>query len=255
MQGDKLNIEALTVYQSPYPKVRLGRDGDGGYVIADIPCIYSVLLAGGVGGDVSFERDLVERCRIPSALLFDKEYYGHPEDFDVDAATKTEFLHPSMRFHKKNIARQTSEVTTNLHEELQRYTGIFVKMDIEGSEYEWLEGLDGEHLNSIDQMVIEFHLPHENVGHWAMLSKINRTHLLVHLHPNNFLGLDSYHEVSSVTVPIVFECTYVHKRFSKHLFHNDKPLPTAIDQPNFADRPELKLDWAPFCVAAANRQH
>ena len=48
----------LTVYKCPFPKVRLGRDYDGGYITAEIPDVnYSIILAGGVSDDTSFEED------------------------------------------------------------------------------------------------------------------------------------------------------------------------------------------------------
>jgi hypothetical protein len=43
-----MNPNVLTVYKSPFPKIRLGKDFDGGYIIADIPNVnYSILIAGG----------------------------------------------------------------------------------------------------------------------------------------------------------------------------------------------------------------
>ena len=34
-----MDPQVLTVYKTPFPKIRVGRDGDGGYIIADIPDI------------------------------------------------------------------------------------------------------------------------------------------------------------------------------------------------------------------------
>ena len=51
----------LTVYKSPFPKVRLGKDYDGGYIIVEIPDVkYSILLAGGISYDISFEEDFLK---------------------------------------------------------------------------------------------------------------------------------------------------------------------------------------------------
>ena len=48
-------MEHLRVYQSPYPKIRLGNNNDGGYVICDLSANYDVFLSGGIGNNISFE--------------------------------------------------------------------------------------------------------------------------------------------------------------------------------------------------------
>lgn len=42
-------MEHLRVYQSPYPKIRLGNNNDGGYIICDLSANYDVCLSGGIG--------------------------------------------------------------------------------------------------------------------------------------------------------------------------------------------------------------
>ena len=57
----------LTVYASPFPKMRLGKDNYGGYVVTDIPDInYSLLLSGGIGDDISFEEGFI--AKYPNVL-------------------------------------------------------------------------------------------------------------------------------------------------------------------------------------------
>jgi len=69
----------LTVYDSPFPKVRLGKDYDGGYIIADIPNInYTTLLAGGIDTDISFEEDFVRKYPTMNEVgVFDKLNKNH----------------------------------------------------------------------------------------------------------------------------------------------------------------------------------
>jgi hypothetical protein len=48
-------MKELTVYTSPYNKIRLGKDNDGGYIICDIPNVnYDISLSGGIDKDISF---------------------------------------------------------------------------------------------------------------------------------------------------------------------------------------------------------
>jgi hypothetical protein len=43
-----MNPNVLTVYKCPYSKSRLGKNNDGGYIIANIPDIkYNIMLSGG----------------------------------------------------------------------------------------------------------------------------------------------------------------------------------------------------------------
>jgi hypothetical protein len=49
----------LTVYKSPFKKLRIGKENDGGYIICDIPDIhYDIILSGGIGDDITFEEEL-----------------------------------------------------------------------------------------------------------------------------------------------------------------------------------------------------
>jgi hypothetical protein len=53
------NYHNLTVFESPFAKTRIGKENDGGYIVANIPDIkYSVLLSGGISNDISFENNL-----------------------------------------------------------------------------------------------------------------------------------------------------------------------------------------------------
>ncbi len=78
-----MDPRVLTVYKSPFPKKRIGRDIDGGYVIIDIPNVdYSIILACGIGGDTSFEEDFNNKYPNVKSYLFDDDDDGcmTPED-------------------------------------------------------------------------------------------------------------------------------------------------------------------------------
>uniref|UniRef100_A0A6C0KZR0 Uncharacterized protein n=1 Tax=viral metagenome TaxID=1070528 RepID=A0A6C0KZR0_9ZZZZ len=64
-------MEHLRVYEAPYQKVRLGKDNDGGYIICDIDSNYDILLAGGIGKDISFENELLEKYNELRGVAFD----------------------------------------------------------------------------------------------------------------------------------------------------------------------------------------
>ena len=67
-----MNPSVLTVFKSPFEKKRLGKDNDGGYIIAEIPNIkYTTLLAGGIDDDISFEEDFLKKYAVDNAYAFD----------------------------------------------------------------------------------------------------------------------------------------------------------------------------------------
>ena len=72
-------------------------------------------------------------------------------------------------------------------------------------------------MNNIVQFVIEFHYT-ESLGGLMVLDniklfdKLNETHILVHLHANNN---DKVIEFRDITIPKVFESTYINKKYIK----------------------------------------
>ena len=68
---DSSKLKAFTVYKSKWPKVRLGRDYDGGYAIADIGNPYDYFLSGGIENDTSFEESFLKRYPNLECTAFD----------------------------------------------------------------------------------------------------------------------------------------------------------------------------------------
>ena len=82
----------------------------------------------------------------------------------------------SIKHITKNIRPNNNDLETNLFDIIEEYDDIFLKMDIEGYELEWVQSLTSEQLNKFSQMVIEFH--------WAfhyedVFDKINKRHMSV----------------------------------------------------------------------------
>ena len=236
-----MNPNVLTVYQSPFPKKRIGRWCDGGYVIADIPDFqYDVLIAGGVSDDISFEEDFIR-------------FQGERPEFRVYAFDGTvndlpaSPLRDRFVFTRKNIGHEETADLTNLHSLLEQYAGskVFIKMDIEGGEIPWILSLNESHMNTMDQIVMEFHFPFGQ-DEARVFEKINKTHILVHFHPNN--GCDHLIH-NGVYMPNVFECTYLHKR---HFLNGEAILNTdyipndSVDARNIRWKGEIYMGHPPF---------
>ena len=225
-----MDPRVLTVYKCPYPKKRLGKDYDGGYIIADIPDIkYSLLIAGGIENDISFEEDFVKKYKA-NCIAYDGTIQKLPKE-SVDIV-----------FIKKNIGAENSDKVTNLHEVIDANNNIFGKMDIEGGEIPWINSLNDTQLNKFDQIVMEFHRPF-SATEVSVFDKINKNHMLIHFHANNCCGSRMH---GGVKIPNVFECTYLHKKFFKDSpILNTERIPTSLDMKN-TDKPEIHIDYPPF---------
>lgn len=227
-----MNPSVLTVYKSPFPKIRLGRHNDGGYVIAEIHNItYKTLLAAGIADDISFEEDFIQRYPIVKAFAFDGTINNLPRE------------NSSINFIKKNIDAINTEHSTNLHEIISTNECIFLKMDIEGSEIPWIESLSNEQMNKFEQIVIEFHEPFSE-REIDIFDKINENHFLIHFHGNNYGGVRTHH---NIIIPNVFECTYLHKKYFTGVPElNYKSIPSSLDMKNCPHNDDIYIDYYPF---------
>ena len=224
-----VNLDCIRVFTPTKPKMRIGRDGDGGYVVIDIDDPrYDVLIAGGVCGDISFEDDFLDRWKVP-CYAYDGTIASFPESRN------------QMTYIAKNIGPRETETETNMHNLFDMYERIFVKMDIEGCEYPWFKSLSDAQIEKIQQMVVELHPPHD----FSQLERFAKTHWLVHMHANNYGQLIPIGE--NMFFPTVFECTFIRKQEGEQpLALNTKPFPTEFDRPNTLDRPDYSFTGYPF---------
>lgn len=224
-----MRTDCLTTYTSPHPKIRLGRGGDGGYVILDLPGIkYSCLVGAGIAGDCSFETAFLDR-------------YGDMPAVGVDGTLEGKFpAEPRVTFVPVNVGNQPGE--TMLLEYLQDEENAFLKMDIEWAEWNWLQAIPPPVLARVAQVVLELHAPF----HFGLVRKLAETHKLVHVHANNYIGAAPFLDVGGVQIPQVFETTWVRKDLAGECRLNTDPIPGPCDMPNNPNAPDILITWPPF---------
>ena len=216
-------IELLTVYNIAGVELsRYGWDYDGGYLVANIGG-YDCILCCGIGTDVSFEQDIAKQFPNTHLHLFDNSIDILPKEV------------PGAVFHKEII-----DGSNILQSHLIYNRDLFIKMDIEGSETEWVKSLTNSELLHIKQLVIEIHGIARNAD---LLKRLNETMILVHAHPNNYGGVEM---VDSVPVPAALELTYVRRVAGQDIKPNDRPLPLPIDMINNPYKPDLNINFKPF---------
>jgi hypothetical protein len=229
-----MDPRVLTVYKSPFPKKRLGKLYDGGYVIVDIPNVsYSLLLSGGIENDISFEEEFVYQYNV-KCIAFDGTISKLPK------------VNNSIEFINKNIGFENTDRVTNLHEWIDETDNIFIKMDIEGCEVDWIRSLSDDQLKKFNQIVIEFHNPFSKKED-EMFNKLNKNHVLIHFHGNNCCGVISH---KHTIIPKIFECTYINKKyFTNTLELNMDLIPSDLDMRNLAYHDDILIEHPPFVAS------
>jgi hypothetical protein len=235
--GDFLrNISQVIQLTQPHitkmPLIRIGKNGDGGYVIA--PVVESKLCLNlGVGFEVSADLDLIGR------------------DFKIYAFDGT-VPNPlpeasSYTFIQKNIGYTDSEDTiTNLQEIFNAYPDLnhldLVLLDIEGHEYRVLRE-ELEFITKAKQIVVEFHglelLADFDFAEDFIktLNELSKTHMPIHAHANNSGG---ELPLGGASWPTILEVTFLLKEFCTENV-NYGPFPGTLDYPNVDLRPDINL--------------
>lgn len=233
-------MDCLTVYKPLNKKVRIGNKYDGGYVIVDEIGDYDLFLSGGINNDISFEVDFLNKYRNLNCIAFD----GTIKDIPAHS------LGEKLQFIRKNIGFEESSSITNLHSYLDTHSNVFMKMDIEGGEYPFIASLSDQQLQNIKQLVIEFH----NAKNLFILSRLAKTHWLVHIHGNNCVSGKGI-LYGNIFVPCIFECTYVRKDIYSNLEQNSDPIPNPlVDNPNIPRKGEIYLNMLPYTTHTVKNQ-
>lgn len=241
-----LNLDFLQIYKTEHQKIRIGDDKDGGYVIID-GFDYDLLLSCGISNDTSFENNFLNIHKNTTCYAFDGTIDNLPSDTNKNVV-----------FIKKNISKDNNEKETNMFEIINNNENIFLKMDIETWEYDWLNIIDEKILNKFKQIVIEFHFPFtysedifkkfsypmDVTSKLECLQKLSKTHYLVHLHGNNNCGTINY---ENLILPNVFECTYLRKDLCNKCDLTNEKIPNLLlDKPNIINKPDIELSGYPF---------
>ncbi len=212
------------------PMVRVGHMGDGGYVMADCFTRMRAAFSFGIGGDVSWDRDIARR----SITVYQYD----------DSIEAPPVVHHGCVFHKKSIGAERKATCESITSVLQTYgapgDANILKMDIEGSEWDVFDAATTNDLKRFSQIVCEFH-DFERIANprWYQralrcMTKLRSLFEVVHVHGNNHAHVGLF---ANVAFPVVLEVTFLTK--SGHTFVANKQIfPTSLDaanEPGFAD--------------------
>ena len=217
--------------------VRIGGNGDGGYLVPDDLIGIQTCFSPGVSFAAYFENELAGRGI--------KSYMA---DFSVE---KTPITNDFFSFEKIFIGFENQPHFINLDNWVQKNARagdneMILQMDIEGGEYNVLIESSSELLKRFRIIIIEFHdmdSLFDPIGFQLISScfyKLLKDFEIVHIHPNNF-----YKNVShkGFEIPPLLEFTFLRKdRINNTSFATS--FPHELDKKNVAENPDIAL---PVC--------
>jgi hypothetical protein len=230
-------LESLWPIDPGIELIRLGPDGDGGYLLPDDLGGIRNAFSPGVSTESGFEAALAERG-----------VTVYLADYSVDGPA---VRHSRFVFDKRFVGCVTDERFITLDDWHAAKLGddasdLVLQMDIEGAEYETLLAASPSLLGRFRIMVIEFHwLPQLwNAPFFAlaarMFAKLLATHAVVHIHPNNCCGSV---KSAGLEIPRIAEFTLLRRdRLRATRYRTQFPHP--LDRPNVAKAPlDLPSCW------------
>ena len=226
-------LESLWPIDTKTMLIRLGSDGDGGYLVPDDLVGIEACFSPGVSTVSNFEKD----CAALGMKVFLAD-----GSVDIPAAK-----HDLFTFRKQFIGAITNDQFLTLDEWVSSSlpgtdSDLLLQMDIEGHEWVTLLAAPTQLMTRFRILVVEFH----NLDQlWSKpffrlvqpaIEKILKTHSCVHIHPNNSSG---DFEKSGVNLPPTMEFTFLrHDRISCKSHRSNFPHP--LDRDN-TERASISL--------------
>jgi hypothetical protein len=223
----------------PMNLVRIGGPWDGGYLVPEEAARSAdVLISYGIHFDWEFEESF-QRISRAKVFAYDKSTSGLLEQAEEQAQLRFKrFFDGENAFFKAAYIGNGEDGTVTVYDSLRGHEGsrVFLKFDIEGSEY--IPGVFDQLCRlprNVIGVVAEFHDLHENIDKARRLIEENEL-TIVHIHANNNGG------VSRGLMPNLIEVTLVRDGFFKPSGNRPRyPLPE--DKPCIPLKTELSLKF------------
>jgi hypothetical protein len=222
-------VKKIFIHDLGYDLIRIGSNGDGGYLVPNILKQISYCFSPGVGGIVDFENDLQKRGI--KCFLADSSVENPSNKIE-----KYNFIKKNINlFNDANNITLESWINQKLEEnkkKIEKTNNLMLQMDIEGDEVPILLDVKEQIIKKFKIMIIEFH-DFEYIGnkfslkiYQQLFKKILKNFDIAHIHPNNCCG---FIKIFKYKIPNVMEITFLRKDISKFKKKIKKKLPHALD--------------------------
>ncbi|MGR3279542.1 FkbM family methyltransferase [Acaryochloris marina NIES-2412] len=245
-------ISIMKPKPSPYPLIRIGGGGDGGYLLPNDLTSVKACFSPGVNNKKTFEDELVALYGI----------HCHMCDKSSDSSKFKTPLKPEMQtFKQKWLDINGASDSISLEEWIDQLCpnnvdDLVLQMDIEGAEYRNLLEISDQVLRRFRIIVIEFHRLRGVMNSRILdrvispvFKKIDKDFLSVHAHPNNCCG-DFLIQETGINLPNIIELTFL--RRDRFKVERDKKMfpifiPHPLDVVNVRRRAPsfLNKSWLP----------
>lgn len=229
------NFMALLKPQNVFQeKIRLGPPEDGGYVIPEsVLQKCSALMTYGVGNETRYEEEFFKLYKKPT-YLFDHTT-GH-----------SEWERDGLKFKPQGLGYQENckEWYEN-YQELGIEGDVFLKIDIEGYEYEYFNLTDVSKMKDhVIGMILEIHWIDNGENRKnavKILEKLKENFLLCHIHGNSWGDLWDFEGYS---IPKVLELSFINRKYVDQHEPDNQDYPIeGLDISNCPHREDYKLDF------------
>ena len=242
-------VRMLKVYQiydehGEMPLIRVGRPNDGGYVVAKKTLeAADVLLGYGIADDISFEEGFSDTYNKPS-FGFDCGVQGIAIKNKLCTFIPQCIASDSFIYGNQASSTQLATFSQQLNTLNLKGKKIFLKMDIEGAEYDAFEDIY-PHADSITGIVMELHFKslENTIKAIRLLAELQKDFVLINVHGNNYEKTLFTTKLSKGNVPKTLELTFIHKNLiAKYHFAKEQKFPSPLDMPNSSKRPDLAFE-------------
>lgn len=218
--------------------IRLGPEGDGGYLLPDDLVGIQACFSPGIGFSSEFEKECAQRGM--KVFLADKTVNG--------PICEHELFHFTKKF--VGVASDDDFMTIDNWVESSipgTNADLLLQIDIEGYEYEVFQSASESLMRRLRIIVAEFH---ELDQLWnnsflkvaaGVFNKILWTHTCVHIHPNNHAG---FTQRNGIDIPQVMEFSFIRNdRIENSSYQKTFPNPLDYDNNPFGASLVLPKCW------------
>ncbi|CAO4144770.1 hypothetical protein LPLAFNJD_LOCUS1775 [Methylorubrum aminovorans] len=233
-------LSLLTPYEIDVPKVRIGPQRDGAYILAGImkPC--QPVVSFGIGTVYTFDEEVAQR--------------GHDVYMFDHTIGMLNLSNKKMHFYPHGVGpndipeQNIFSIKTYLDRHAPQAQDIILKMDVEGAEWDVLEHIDDDTLQRFSQVTMEVHdLDRLDNDYFRrrfvkVMRKLNENFTIFHVHGNNYVDLKI---ISGFPICPVLELSFVRTSLV-HRTASRTYYPSSLDLPNLEIKPDHLLWFYPF---------